>query len=140
MDGVSEDFSGLPERRPRAEREVRRGDRNRGRIARIAVVGGFLIGLMLVALSLIVLFAPTPYLGVNHGALASSVDGGSVKGCQPAGDGWNCWKGEGTMASKYHVKADWAGCWTGELVGRVAGDTPPKITGCVSIMDHLTAD
>lgn len=136
MDGVSEDFSGLPQPR-KAEKEVRRGDRHRGRMAKIAIVGGFLIGLVLVAISLVVLFAPTPYLGMSHGALAKSIDGSSAKGCSPARNGWNCWK-EG---SAYHVTADWAGCWSGDLIGRPgASDAPPKISGCVSVVDHLTAD
>lgn len=136
MDGVSEDFSGLPQR-GKTEREFRRGDRNRGRMAKIAVVGGFVIGLFVVLLSLIVLFAPTPYLGMSHGALANSVDGSSAKGCTPARDGWNCWKD----GAAYHVKADWAGCWTGEPIGRPAVvNTRPEISGCVSIMDHITAD
>jgi hypothetical protein len=135
MDGVGEDFSGLPRRGP-VDREFRRGDRNRGRIARIAVVGGFVIVLMVVAISLIVLYAPTPYLGMSHGALANSVDGSSARGCSPSGDGWNCWKD----GSAYHVRADWAGCWTGEPVGKSPSvDTREKIYGCVSIMDHLTA-
>jgi len=134
MDGVGEDFSGLPRRR--VEPDFRRGDRNRGRMVRIAIVGGFILGLIVVAVSLIVLYAPTPYLGMSHGALANSVGGSSARGCSPSGDGWNCWK-DGTA---YHVRADWAGCWNGRPIGRSAGDTRAGISGCVSILDHLTAE
>lgn len=150
MDGVSEDFSGLPEYKSRDERRGERRDRKfsqhrsnpyRGRRTKILLVGGFVFALLLLAISLIVLFAPTPYLGASHGALANSVGGSSAQDCRPSGSRWICAVENGGITSRYEVKVDWAGCWTGSLMGRPApgSDTQPKISGCVSIMDHLTA-
>lgn len=141
MDGVSEDFSGLP--RPRgAGRDTRSIGRNRGHFTRVAVVGGFTIALLLTAMALIVLFAPTPYLGASHGALAHSVGGGSAKGCHPAGDIWVCRTTQSGTAARYDIKVDWAGCWKGQLAGPppARGIAPSRISGCVSLVDHFTAD
>ena len=150
MDGLSEDFSGLPEYKTRSERRLERLDRKwskrraspyRGHRARGLLVGGFALALLLLTISLIVLFAPTPYLGTTHGALESSIGGASAGDCRPAGSGWICATSADGKTARYDVKVDWAGCWTGELLGSAAAhpDSQPKISGCVSIMDHLTA-
>lgn len=156
MDGVSEDFSGLPDYKTREDRrneridrvwEKRRSNPYRGRRARVLVAGGFALGLLLVALALIMLFAPTPYLGMSHGALASSVGDATGRGCHPQGDGWICARETGGAITNYKVKVDWAGCWTGNPVGKgtagkgvAASGSQSEISGCVSIMDHLTGD
>jgi hypothetical protein len=150
MDGVSEDFSGLPEYKTRSEKREervekiwseRRSDPYRGRRTRVLVVGGFVIGLALMGLAAIAFFAPTPYLGMSHDALASSVGHTTSRGCHPSGDGWLCTTSDGGSTVTYKVKVDWAGCWTGRPVGPTVarGEAQPAISGCVSIMDHLTA-
>ncbi|MBN8868204.1 MAG: hypothetical protein J0H98_11675 [Solirubrobacterales bacterium] len=136
MDGVGEDFSGLPPRR-RTRHEAPRDRRDGARFAKIAVVGGFVIGLMAIALALIVLFAPTPYLGTNGAALAKSVGGVDEGGCRPIEGGWVCRKDQGSGTVPYRVKADWAGCWSGVRIG---DGQPREISGCISILDHLTAE
>ncbi len=149
MDGVGEDFSGLPEHRSREERREERRDQkftrhrsdpHRGRRTRILLVGGFAVALALIAVSLIVVFAPTPYLGTGHEALARSV-GGSGQDCRPVGDGWTCTKEAGGTVARYEVKVDWAGCWSGTLIGPPAAReaAQPKISGCVSLLDQFTA-
>ena len=148
MDGVGEDFSGLPESRAarrttrrEARFEERRSDPYRGRRTRILVVIGFGLTLFLVALALVVMFAPTPYLGTSHGALANSVGGSSARDCRPAGGSWICVTEEGDSVARYRVSVDWAGCWSGDLVGaRKPAGAETSISGCVSIFDHLTAD
>ena len=149
MDGVSEDFSGLPEYKSRVERREERLDRNfdrrrsnpyRGRRTRVLLVGGFVLALLLLALSLIVMFAPTPYLGASHGALASSIGDAASEDCRPSGSNWICTGTEGGVTTRYAVKVDWAGCWSGQLVGSASGGADRKISGCVAIIDHLTAD
>ncbi len=150
MDGVSEDFSGLPEYKTRSERNAERVDRRfgqrrnnpyRGHRTRIILVGGFAVALVLLALSLVVLFAPTPYLGTNYASIAKSVGAASAHDCRPGGSGWVCTKEVDGSAARYEVKVDWAGCWDGRLIGKPAGSNgaQPEISGCVSLMDHLTA-
>jgi hypothetical protein len=150
MDGLSEDFSGLPEYKTRGERRLERLDRKwsqrranprRGHRTRVLLVGGFALALLLLTISLIVLFAPTPYLGTTHGSLESSIGGASAGDCRPAGSGWICATNVSDKTARYDVKVDWAGCWSGELLGSAVAhpDAQPKISGCVSIMDHLTA-
>jgi len=147
MDGVSDDFSGLPEYKTRGDRREERLDRvwterrsnpYRGHRTKVLIVGGFVIALALLAISLIMLFAPTPYLGMSHDALASSVGNTTDRGCRPSGDGWLCATESGSAIATYKVHVDWAGCWSGNLVGP-SGDAQQKISGCVSIMDHITA-
>ncbi len=149
MDGVSEDFSGLPEYKSRGERREERLDRKftehrsnpyRGRRTRILLVGGFLLALFLLALSLIVMFAPTPYLGTSHSALANSIGGSDANDCRPAGSNWICTEGSGASMTRYAVKIDWAGCWSGQLIGSAGSGAARKISGCVAIIDHLKAD
>lgn len=151
MDGVSEDFSGLPEHKSRGERRTerrerkfaeRRADPFRGHRTRILLVGGFFIAVVLVAISLIVLFAPTPYLGTSHSALASSVGSASAQDCRPVGSSWICTREAGAGVARYEIKVDWAGCWSGELAGppSARGKADRKISGCVAIIDHLRAD
>ena len=151
MDGVSEDFSGLPEYKSRGERRSERQEQkfsrhrsnpHRGHRTRVLLAGGFVLGLLLVATSLIVLFAPTPYLGTSHSALANSVGGSSAQDCRPSAGSWICGTESGGSIARYEVKVDWAGCWTGELIGRApaGSDAKPAISGCVAIIDHLTAD
>jgi hypothetical protein len=150
MDGMSEDFSGLPEYKTRGEKREervekiwseRRSNPYRGHRTRVLVVGGFVIGLVLMGLAAIAFFAPTPYLGMSHDALASSVGHTTDRGCRPSGDGWLCARSVDGSTVTYKVKVDWAGCWTGRQVGPAATrrDAQPSITGCVSIMDHITA-
>ena len=150
MDGVSEDFSGLPDYKTRSERNAERVDRRfgqrrnnpyRGHRTRIILVGGFAVALVLLALSLVVLFAPTPYLGTNYSSIAKSVGAASAHDCRPGGSGWVCTKEVDGSAARYEVKVDWAGCWDGHLIGKPAGSNgaQPEISGCVSLMDHLTA-
>ncbi len=149
MDGVSGDFSGLPEYKSRSERRDERVERiwaerrnspYRGRRTKLILVGGFTLAVLLLALSLIMLFAPTPYLGASLGALANSVGGSAANDCRPAGSSWICTRATGDSVQRYDVKVDWAGCWTGELIGTPASsDTDRKISGCVSIVDHLRA-
>ncbi len=149
MDGVSEDFSGLPEYKTRTERREERDDRRydrrrsnpyRGHRTRILLVGGFVLALVFLALSLIVLYAPTPYLGTNHSALASSIGESATDGCKPNGSSWICTGGSGESAARYDVKVDWAGCWSGQLIGSAASGADRNISGCVAIIDHLKAD
>ncbi len=150
MDGVSEDFSGLPEYKSRGERNAERVERRfsqrrnnpyRGHRTRVILVGGFVVALILLTVSLIVLYVPTPYLGTSHGSLASSIGSSSAQDCRPGGSGWICRKETGGTVARYDVKVDWAGCWTGELMGSTAasGNAKPEISGCVSIIDHLRA-
>ncbi|MCB0857778.1 MAG: hypothetical protein KDB57_06625 [Solirubrobacterales bacterium] len=149
MDGVSDDFSGLPEYKSRSERRDERVERiwaerrnspYRGRRTKLILVGGFTLAVLLLALALIILFAPTPYLGASHGALANSVGGSSVDDCRPSGSTWICTTTSNGTVERYDVKVDWAGCWSGELIGAPASsDTDRKISGCVSIIDHLRA-
>jgi hypothetical protein len=150
MDGVSEDFSGLPEYKTRGEKRAERVDRiwserrnnpYRGRRARIILVGGFAVALLVLAISLIVLFAPAPYMGTNYSSIAKSVGTASPHDCRPGGSGWICAKEAGGTVARYDVKVDWAGCWSGKLIGPTTsrGDAQPKISGCVSVMDHLKA-
>lgn len=151
MDGVGDDFSGLPERKTRAEKRSERLDRRyeqrranpyRGRRTRVLLAIGFAMAVMLVLCSLIVLFAPTPYLGTNHAALSSSVGGSAGKACHPGGDGWICSTGSGSADPRYRVNVDWAGCWSGRLIGPggVNRASEPNISGCVALIDHLRAD
>jgi len=146
MDGVSEDFSGLPEYKTRGERRTERLDRGwsdrrnnpyRGHRTKVLVVGGFVLTLLLIAVSLVMLFAPTPYLGMSHGALAQSVGDPTGRGCHPSGDAWICTKNAGGSDVRYRVRVDWAGCWSGSLIG--SPEAPRNISGCVSIMDHIKA-
>ena len=150
MDGVSEDFSGLPEHQSRRERREKRREERfaerranpyRGRRTRVLLVGGFALALLLLTISLIALYAPTPYLGTSHGALANSIGGASAQGCHPAGGSWICSRDVDGTLSRYSVKVDWAGCWNGQMIGSPAASTGAdrKISGCVSIVDHLTA-
>ena len=147
---VSEDFSGLPEYKTRGEKRSERVDRiwserrnnpYRGRRTRIILVGGFLVALLALVISLIVLFAPAPYLGTNYSSIANSVGTASEHDCKPAGNGWICTKEVGNGNARYNVEVDWAGCWSGQLMGRAAAhpDAEPKISGCVAIIDHLKA-
>jgi len=148
MDGVSEDFSGLPEQRSRkerrAEREEERFSRHvenpyRGHRTRVILVGGFVVGLVLAAIALIIVFAPTPYLGVKHNTLAASIGGETT--CRPAGSTWTCNQSADGQRAHYKVSVDWAGCWSGTLAGPRAarGKADPKISGCVSLLDHFRA-
>lgn len=148
MEGVSEDFSGLPEYSTRGERRQerkgsdRRSGPRQGHRTRAVLVGGFALALLLLTAALIVLFAPTPYLGASHRAVENSIGGINAGDCRPAGSDWICaTRVDGEMA-RYEVNVDWAGCWSGQLIGRAAAHpgAEPKISGCVSLMDHLTAD
>jgi len=151
MDGVSEDFSGLPEYKSRGDRREERVERiwterrsnpYRGRRRRVLLIGGFVVALVLTALAAIAFFAPTPYIGMSHTALAASVGDTTARGCHPAGDGYLCVRDTGGATVNYKVKVDFVGCWTGEPVGKSAGSggSRSEISGCVSLMDHLRAD
>lgn len=148
MDGVSEDFSGLPEQRSRKELRAERRERRfnehitnpyRGHRTRVILIGGFVVGLLLAAVALIIVFAPTPYLGVKHDSLAASIGGETT--CRPGGGTWNCSKTVDGAQARYKVTVDWAGCWSGTLAGPPAarGKADPKISGCVSLLDHFRA-
>lgn len=142
MDGTSEDFSGLPPRR-RDEPEYGRGTRSqRRRSYRLVVVSALVAAVGLTLLGLIVFLAPAPYLGMSHAALAASVDDSSAKGCKPEGRGWACWRTIDGTGHRYRVTADWAGCWTGKLAGHrsQSSPAPSRITGCVTVADHLRAE
>lgn len=106
------------------------------------VVATFVLALILLAVSLVAVFAPTPYLGTSHGALANSVGGAGAEDCRPAGGPWICTTESAGETVRYEVSVDWAGCWSGTLVGPRAarGEARPTISGCVSILDHITAD
>lgn len=124
------DFSGLPEAR----------GRGRGRLVRIGVVAGLLMTLVLVAVALVVLYVPAPYLGTGHRALAHSVANGRGGECRPARGNWICRAGE-SDAPRYAVEVDWAGCWSATLIepGLESAYSPEK-SGCVALIDYLRAD
>lgn len=142
MDGVSEDFSGLPPQRRDEREKTRRSRKGHTRSYRLILVSGVVAAFGLFLLGLVVFFAPAPYLGMSHAALAASVDESSARGCKPAGRGWSCWRSVNGTAHRYRVTADWAGCWTGKLAGRRSQSSPadPLISGCVTVMDHLRAE
>ncbi|MCB0862390.1 MAG: hypothetical protein KDB66_04165 [Solirubrobacterales bacterium] len=114
----------------------------RGHRTRIMLTGGFVVAIILVAISLIVAFAPAPLLGINYSSIAKSVGAESAHGCKPGGSGWVCNKEVNGATARYEIKVDWVGCWDGRLIGKSAVGTgaQPKISGCVSLLDHLTAD
>ena len=65
MDGVSEDFSGLPEYKTRGEKRAervdriwseRRSDPYRGHRTKVLVVGGFVLAIMLMGIAAVVFF------------------------------------------------------------------------------------
>jgi len=86
---------------------------------------------------------PSPILGIDGGALENSV-GGSVlfetKSCQPMSNGtWVCEKYDDQFSDtvSYGVQADGAGCWTATLIGPPNEETDKRVSGCITILDHL---
>ena len=150
MDGVSEDFddfSGLPEYKSRRDRNAERVDRrwkkhranpHRGRLAKIALIGAFLAALVLGGIYLIVAFAPAPYMSMSAAALSKSVGDTTAAGCRPDTGGWICPTAIDGKNARYRVSSDVFGCWNGKRIGGSAA-APKSISGCVTLMDHLTA-
>lgn len=149
MDGLSEDFSGLPDYKTRSERQAERRDRkfaehrvnpHRGRRTRIAIVGAFVISLILAAVLLVIAYAPAPFIGVSASALSKSVGTANGTSCHPNTGGWICTLGERGESARYQISSDWAGCWAGKRIGGPGKASQPKeISGCVSLLNHLTS-
>lgn len=128
-------YDGGPARESRAFDEARR---------KVALRGGLIA---VAALILIGLFAarPTPFLGVDGTSLQNSTGGlfASADSCRaPEGDGetWTCFQYDDAFSgdAAYRTTVGWTGCWEGEGIDRgQARLTDPKISGCVTIFDHI---
>jgi hypothetical protein len=120
-------------------------DRDVGpRPTRIMVVTVASIAASLLALVLFAAF-PTPILGVDGKSLEYSVGGGSLvlgspPPCRHEAEGtWMCsrWDNQYSGAVDYRVKVGPLGCWTARQVGRRGEGSDEKLSGCVTLRDHL---
>jgi hypothetical protein len=103
------------------------------------------IGSILVVIAALLLFAafPSPILGVDGKSLQYSVGGsllGTLKPCQKlAKDTWTCprWDNGGSGSVDYRVTVDSVGCWTARRARRTSERSPRRLSGCITIRDHL---
>ncbi len=99
-------------------------------------------GLLVLAFLTFFAFRPTPILGINGGALHSSV-GGSIAdgGCTHIRPGvWKCPRtdSEGSSDVTYRVEVDGLGCWNATRGGGYDPELGPKqLSGCVTIANYL---
>jgi hypothetical protein len=99
-------------------------------------------GLLVLAFLTFFAFRPTAILGINEGALHSSV-GGSIAddGCTHIRGGvWKCPRmdSEGSSDVTYRVEVDGLGCWNASRSGGYDPEAGPKhLSGCVTIANYL---
>lgn len=100
-------------------------------------------GLLVLAFLTFFAFRPTAILGINGGALHSSV-GSSVTGgsCRHLHDQvWTCPRSEAQGGSgnvPYRVEVDGLGCWNATRGGGYDPEAGPKhLSGCVTIANYL---
>jgi len=99
-------------------------------------------GLLLLAALTFLAFRPAAILGVNAGALHSSV-GGSVTGgtCQIVDDDlWRCPRSDtqGSGDVPYRVHVGRLGCWTATRSGGFDPEAGPKhLSGCITITNYI---
>jgi hypothetical protein len=98
------------------------------------------------AIVLVGLFAarPSPILGVEADALQDSVGGWSpglsTRPCQPRGNRtWNCerYDDQSSDSVGYRVKVDGLGCWTATRIGPPGEGSDKRLSGCITIVDHV---
>jgi hypothetical protein len=99
-------------------------------------------GLLVLAFLTFFAFRPTAILGINGGALHSSV-GGSIAdgGCTHIRHGvWKCLRmdSEGSSDVSYRVEVGGLGCWNATRSGGYDPEAGPKhLSGCVTIANYL---
>ena len=101
-----------------------------------AFIGFAVFGIAL----MLFLVRPSIVAGVDGGALAYSVEKGPYgRECRKGpGDDWTCLVEGDRSSARYRVDVRWDGCWQAERVsGRVTDYTPQKLSGCISVIDHL---
>jgi hypothetical protein len=104
------------------------------------------IGSIVLTIAVLGLFAayPSPIVGVDGKALEHSVGGASVGGslepCRKETQGtWSCsrWDRGGSNTVDYRVTVDGLGCWTARRVGQSAEGSDKRLSGCITIRDHI---
>jgi hypothetical protein len=118
----------------------------RDRVSVPARVTAAAVAAILAALAALLAFAafPSPILGVDGKSLQYSVGGpslvGSLKPChRKADDTWTClrWDNGSSGAVDYRVTVDSVGCWTARRVEKTSERSPRRLSGCITIRDHL---
>jgi hypothetical protein len=86
---------------------------------------------------------PSAVLGVDGGSLQNSVGNDlifeSASGCEREGRGWSCmkWDSGYSGAVPYRVKVNRMGCWQAVRAGYGGGDSPKRMSGCITLYDVL---
>jgi hypothetical protein len=86
---------------------------------------------------------PTPVLGIDGGALQSSVGGLDIFSLEPescnreAGD-WICFLYESASSgsTSYRVQVDGLGCWKATRIGP-SHENPKRLSGCASLVNYV---
>jgi hypothetical protein len=100
------------------------------------------IGSIVVTIAVLGLFAayPSPILGVDGKALEYSVGGPSLDPCRKmAQNTWSCssWDRQSSGTVDYRVTVDDLGCWTARRIGQPGEGSRKRLSGCITIRDHI---
>jgi hypothetical protein len=104
------------------------------------------IGSIVLTIAVLGLFAayPSPILGVDGKSLQYSVGGpaasGSLEPCRHEAAGtWACrrWDNQSSGAVDYRVTVGPLGCWAAMRVGGPGEGSPRRLSGCITIRDHI---
>ncbi len=117
-----------PIRHPRSRRTV---------VLSVASTLGLVFALGLVAAR------PSPILGVDGLSLGHSVGTGDLATTQSClradGDIWTCERYDDQLSGvvEYIVRVDGSGCWTALRADPAGEESPGRVSGCITIVDHI---
>jgi hypothetical protein len=102
--------------------------------------------LVLVLLAGLFAYRPSIVLGVEGMVLSNSVNGSSFSYHKPcrrlSGDTWRCpvLVGENRTSTParypYRVEVSRWGCWEAQRTAAAFGNSPPTLSGCITLLDH----
>jgi hypothetical protein len=103
----------------------------------LATAGAVIVALGLAAAR------PSAILGVDGLTLGHSVGTGDIgitRACRPVDDNaWSCGRYDAERSGNvaYLVRVGDSGCWTGRRTEPAGEESPTRITGCITIVDHI---